>query len=267
MDAYDLAGGGLVAGGLAYTSLLAVLPGLLLGLSAIGILIRDPADQERVVALIAQVVPPFEDVARMAFHQVSSGAVPSGIIAVVTLLWGSSRFYANLDTALSRIFRGAPRRNPVIQTVRGVVLTVLLILVPAAMVFLSSLVAWVSQLAPEGVDLETDLAWLLGAATPLGSLAVYGLAVALCYRFVPSEHVPWRALLPPAAAIGLVLAALTQIYAFAAPRLLGAAALYGAVFAILGLLAWLSIAFNVLLIGAAWTDVRKSMRLRGPVLG
>lgn len=262
MDAYDLAGGGLVAGGLAYTSLLALLPGLLLALSAAGFMLRDPADQERLIALIAEAVPPLEDVARLAFRQVSSGAVPSGIIAIVTLLWGSSRFYANLDTALSRIFRGAPRRNPVVQTVRGVVLTAVLVLVPVSLVIVGSVAAWAAQLALEGVDLGADVGWLFGIVAPIGLLGAYGVAVALCYRFVPSEHVPWQALLLPAAATGLVLAALTQIYAFVAPRLVGVATLYGTVFAVFGLLAWLSIAFNVLLVGAAWTDVRKGQGLR-----
>ena len=73
---------------------------------------------------------------------------------------------------------------------------------------------------------------------------------------MPAERVPWRALSLPASGVGLVLAVFTQIYAFIAPRLMGLAALYGTVFAILGLLAWLSIAFNVLLVGAAWTEAR-----------
>jgi membrane protein len=263
LDTYDRAGGGLVAGGLAYTSLLALLPGLLLGLSAIGIVMQNPADQKRVVALIAQAMPPFEELSRLALNQVSASAVPTGIFAIATLLWGSSRFYANLDTAFSRIFREAPRRNAIVQTVRGIALIAVLVVVPVTLLALGSVVSWLTQFAPDGLNLSALIATTLQIASPVVSLLAFGLAVALCYRLVPNELVPWRVLLPPAAAVGLVLAVLTQVYALIAPRLVGVAALYGTVFAILGLLAWLSIAFNVLLIGAAWTDVRLRM---GPLV-
>ena len=80
---------------------------------------------------------------------------------------------------------------------------------------------------------------------------------------MPDEHVPWRSLRLPAAVVGLALAVFTQVYAFVAPRLVGVAAVYGAFVALFALLAWLSTAFNLLLLGAAWTDVRKR---EGPYL-
>jgi len=262
-ERYDRAGGGLVAAGLAYTSLLALLPGLLLAMSVVGLIIRDPATQEQIVNAIAQALPPFEELARLAFGQVSAGAVPTSIIAIAALFWGASRFYANLDTAFSRIFLGAPRRNPVIQTVRGVLLTIVLVLLPVGLAVAASAVDWLAQFAPDVVNPDNVPDTLLGLATPVGSLVAFTVAVAMCYRFVPSQRVPWRALIVPAVAIGVVLAVLTQIYAFIVPRLMGLWAVYGTVFAILGLLAWLSIAFNVLLVGAAWTEVRQR---RGPFL-
>jgi membrane protein len=261
MDTYDRGGGGLVAGGLAYTSLLALLPGFLLVLSFVGYVVRDPAVQQQIVAAVAVALPPFEDVAKLALAGVSNNALPNGIFAVVTLLWGSSRFYANLDTAFSRIFLGAPRRNPVVQTIRGLVLTVILILVPVALVTVGSIVSWLGQFAPAGVDVGAVLSLVLQLASPIGSLVAFIVAVALCYRFVPSEHVPWRAIRLPAVAIGLVLAVFTQIYVFIAPRLMGLWAVYGTALAVFGLLAWLSIAFNVLLVGAAWTEVRTRLGL------
>jgi membrane protein len=259
MRTYDRAGGGLVAGGLAYTSLLALLPGLLLALSVVGLLISDPAVQRRIVVTIADVMPPFKDLATSAFKQVSVGAVPSGILALATLLWGSSRFYANIDTAFSRIFSGAPRRNALVQTIRGILLTIALVLVPIALVFLGSLVSWVTQLTSAGASLSAIWTFVLQIVSPIASVAAFGVVVAVAYRFVPSERVSWRALSVPAGAAGLVLALLTQVYAFIAPRLVGTAAIYGTFVAVFALLAWLSIAFNVLLLGAAWTEVRMRM--------
>lgn len=256
LETFDRAGGGLVAAGLAYTSLLAVLPGLLLGLSALGWLVRAEADREQIVALIAQALPPLKDVARVAFDEVSAGAGPTSVLAIVTLLWGSSRLYANLDTALSRIFSGAPRRNAVAQTVRGVGLVAVLVVLPAALVATGSVVTWATQFAPTWLNAPAVLEVGLEAASPLGSLLAFVAAVAMCYRFVPSERVPWAALRLPAGAIGLTIAVFTQLYAFLAPRLVGVAAVYGTFVAAFALLAWLSVAFNLLLLGAAWTDVR-----------
>ena len=78
LEAYDRAGGGLTASGLAYTSLIALLPGLLLMVSIFGLLIDDPETQEQLVSAVAEAVPPLEDFARAAFESVSAGAVPTG---------------------------------------------------------------------------------------------------------------------------------------------------------------------------------------------
>jgi len=259
MDTYDRAGGGLVASGLAYTSLLALLPAFLLVLSVVGYVLRDPAVQQQIVAGVAEVLPPLEDLAKLALAGVSSNVVPSGIVAIVTLIWGASRFYANLDTAFSHIFSGAPRRNPVIQTIRGVLLTAVLVIVPVGLVTAGSIVQWLDHLAPGGVQLGVVLTTVLDVASPVGSLVAFAFVVAVCYRVVPNEHVPWRALRLPAVSIGLVLAVFTQIYVFIAPRLMGLWAVFGTALAVFGLLAWLSIAFNVLLVGAAWTEVRSRL--------
>src|SRR6185369_8095473 len=53
---YDRAGGGLIAGGLAYAALLALLPGMLLVLSIFAIVVSDEATRERIVSLIADAV-------------------------------------------------------------------------------------------------------------------------------------------------------------------------------------------------------------------
>ena len=256
MSTYDRAGGSLVAGGLAYTSLLALLPAFLLALSVVGFVVSAPDVQQQIVDAVAQAMPPFEELAKLALTGIGSGALPGGIVAIATLLWGSSRFYANLDTAFSRIFRGAPRRNAVVQTFRGIALTIILVLVPVALLTLGSVVSWLTQLAPEGVSVGAALAIVLQLAAPVTSLLAFVATVALCYRFVPTERIPWRAIRLPAGAVGLVLAVFTQVYVLIAPRLMGLWAVTGTALALIALLAWLSIAFNVLLLGAAWTEVR-----------
>jgi membrane protein len=253
---YDRAGGGLVAGGLAYAALVALLPGLLLVLSVIGILVDDPEVRADIVAMIGEAVPPLEDLVRLALEAVSTGAVPTGIIAFIGLLWGSSRFYAALDYAFSKVFRDAPQRNEVVRSVRGLVLTALLVVLPIAAVVLTTAAGWLLELAPDdgalgGVE---RLFWSL--VSPVGSLLLFVGATILVYRFVPGEKPPARAYRMPAVLVGIVLTVFTQLFAFIAPLMFRVTAVYGTIVAAFVLLAWLSIVFNVLLFGGSWTFIR-----------
>jgi membrane protein len=259
LESYDRAGGGLVAGGLAYAALIALLPMILLVLSIVGLVVSSPAIQEEIVAAIARVLPPLEDVARAAFEQVSTGAVSTGIVAIIGLLWGSSRFYSAIDTAFSRIYSDSPRRDPIRQTIRGLLVTAILVIMPVAVITVGSILSWLVDVAPGGGDIEDAATAFRDVASPLVTLVVFTTGTALCYRFVPSRRVPWRALMLPAMLVGLVLAVFTQLFTLIAPRLIGVAALYGTFVALFGLLAWLSIGFNILLFGAAWAEVRERM--------
>jgi len=256
LETYDAAGGGLVAGGLAYAALVALLPGLLLVLSVVGLLVDDPRVRADLVASIAKAVPPVESLARQALEQVAGGAVPTSIVAILGLLWGSSRFYAALDNAFARIFHKAPRRNMLERSVRGVVLMVLFIAFPIAALVVGSAASWVFDVAPAGDQVGGVAKAIWRLASPLGTVVLFIVGAALVYRFVPARRIPRAALLQPAVVTGVVLAAFTQAFTFIAPRLVGAAALYGTFVAIFALMAWLSIGFNVLLLGGAWTRVR-----------
>ena len=256
LEAYDGAGGGLMAGGLAYAALIALLPGLLLMLSIFGLLIGDQAAREQIVAVIANAVPPLEEIARTAFEQVSAGAVPTGVIAFVGLLWGASRFYAALDYAFARIFHGARRRNEIERTFRGVVVTGLIVALPLGALIAGSLASWVLELAPN-LEIPVVVWALFQLATPAGSFLLFVTGTALVFRFVPGDRVPVRAWRLPAILVGIVLAAFTQVFTFIAPRLTHTAAIYGTFVTFFAILAWLSISFNVLLFGASWTRVRE----------
>ena len=256
MEAYDRGGGGLTAAGLAYTSLLAILPGLLLIASAIGLLVDDPAVRAQIVDWIGRAVPPLEDVAEAALDSVSQGAVPSSIVAIIFLLWGSSRLYANMDYAFSKIFHGGRMRNEIERTARGVILTVVVVGLPLAVLFIGSITGWLLDLTPDLPRVEGITRSLLTLATPVGSFLLFVFGTMLVYRFVPGEPPPARALVVPAVLTGTALAGFAQLFTWIGPKLAGVAAIYGTFVALFALLAWLSISFNLLLLGASWTRVR-----------
>jgi len=97
---------------------------------------------------------------------------------------------------------------------------------------------------------------ILQLTTPVGSFLLFVTGTMLVYRYVPGEHVPWRALALPAVLVGITLAGFAQLYALLAPLLTRMAAVYGTFVAFFAILAWLSISFNLLLFGACWTRVR-----------
>lgn len=264
LEGYDRAGGGLVAGGLAYAALVALLPGLLLVLSVFGLVVTDPAVQAQLVDAIGEAFPPLEPFAKTALQQVSAGAIPGGLIALVGLLWASSRFYSALDYAMARIFVHEKTRNEVVRTLRGLLLATLLVAFPIAIVFAGAAAQRILDQIPDSGTAGSIAGLVVQLATPVGSIVLFVLAAALVYRFVPAVPVPARAWRRPAIVVGLLLAGFTQLYAILAPLLLRTAALYGAIVAVFALLAWLSIGFNMLLMGGAWTRVRAVALATGP---
>jgi membrane protein len=256
LAAYDAGGGGLMAAGLAYSALFALVPGTLLVAGAIGLFVSDPELRAQIVAFIAEAVPPLADVVNTALESVAAGAVPTSIIALIGLLWGASRFYAALDYAFSKVFHGEPRRNEIVRTLRGLLVAGLLIGLPIAAVVASGLTAWLQGLAPDDGLVEAAVQTLVQLASPAGTVVLFVGSVALVYRFVPPKAPGLRALLPPALVVGVLMAAFTQLFTLIAPRMVGFAALFGTFVAIFALLIWLSISCNMLILGAAWTRVR-----------
>ena len=256
LTVFDRAGGGLLAAGLAYAALVALLPGMLFVLSIFAFFISDPATRERIVALIADAVPPLEDVVRTAFEQVSAGAVPTSIIAFVGLLWGASRFYAALDSGFTRVFHSSRPRNEIQRAVRGLLLVAAVVLIPLVALFTGTIIGWIASFTTAEAELPGVLRGDLAIALHIGSYAMFVGATLLTYRFVPAERVARRALLVPGVVVGLGIGLFTQIFSFLAPLLTHVAAIYGTFVAAFAILAWMSISFNLLLLGASWTRVR-----------
>ena len=173
LTTYDRAGGGLIASGLAYAALIALLPGMLLVLSIFALVISDEATRERIVSLIAEAIPPLEDVVRTAFEQVSTGAVPTGIIAFIGLLWGASRFYAALDYSFTRVFHTSRARNEIQRTFRGVLLVGAVVLLPLVALLAGTLVGWVASLMDEPPDLPGLLNGDLALVLHIGSYVMF----------------------------------------------------------------------------------------------
>jgi membrane protein len=254
-DDYGAAGGGLLASGVAFNSLFAILPSILLVVSLLGMLLGDPARLREVVTDLGNRFPPLEAFFEEALADFSSGAVAFSILGLVGLIWGSSRFYQSLDDAIARIFLGSPRRDPIQRGVRGVLSVAVLIGAVVAVAFLSGLV----DRAAKDLPLVGQAMGFVGSAvgSALTTILIFSVAVAVLYRIVPQPAPSWRAIRSPAVLVGVALGALTGLFAVIAPRLVGGSlSVYGAFVAVFAAMIWLSYVAQAILVGAAWVHRR-----------
>lgn len=249
LDAYGAAGGGILAAGLAYGAIFTLIPATLLVVGVGGFFVADPQVRGQVLAEIATRVPPLQPFLSPAVDQVAAGAAGFSIVGFAGLLWTSSQFYGQLDGAFAVVLRTPRNHGLVARTIRG------LVSVGAVVVlFVSLLVVTVaSAYAPASIVEQTSAAVRIGG--PALGIAFSAAVIAIVYRFVPAEHVPWRAAIPPSIVVAILQGALTGVFVVVEPYL-ASPKIFGPFFAVFAGLAWLSWTFQVLLLGAAWVRER-----------
>jgi len=253
LDRYDAAGGTLIAGGLAYSALFAIVPLTVLVAGILGLLVADDAAQAAIVDGIADVLPPLRDVVRLVLDEASGAAGEISVLGSVALAWGASRFVVMFEDAMGRIFGGRQRRG--IVTRNAIALAAILGLIGAAV--LGAVLGLLSSFLEAAEAAGGPVVGILGnAALTLVPMLATILSIALVYRFVPVLAPQWRAILPPSLAVAVVLSVLTRLFVFLAPRLIGAAATIGALATAFATLAWLGLSFQAILLGAAWVRER-----------
>ena len=242
---------GLLAGGLAYGALFAGLTGLLFGVGVLGYLVPAEADRQRVVDGLTGHLAPIAPIAKDGLANVAANAGAISLLGLAAMAWGASQFYVALDAAFGRIFRRVPARGLFHRIGRGIVSVLLLVGGLLSTLVLAAVQAVLEPIVGEGAP---SLLAMVGFALLTASIVI--TAVGLAYRLLPNTHVPFSVLAPPALAAGLALTILTRLFVFLAPRLVGALAVFGTFTAVFAALAWLSLAFQILLLGAAWTHLR-----------
>jgi membrane protein len=248
------ASGGLLAGGLTYSAIFALLPALLLMTGVLGFLVDDTERRLAIVRSIGESLPPLQGLVGESLDALTEGAAGAGTLGLIGLAWGASRFYGSLDDAFGRIFVNAPKRSFLAQTIRGMLSIVLLISVFVAALVLTGIASFLAEETTGRLFGDTRGFWAV--VTPLMTLALFVGGMAVIYRVVPSRHVPWASLLLPSVVVGVVLTLVTQLFSYIAPRLIASVALYGAFVAIFAAMVWLSTGFQVMLLGAAWIRER-----------
>lgn len=259
LDTYNAAGGGLLAGGLAYAALFAIVPFLLLLAGVVGLLFADPIERAKAVEVVVGVLPPLRDLIEAVLVEAARAAAPVSIVGAVVLVWGTSRFVVAFEGAIARVMGGDQRRGVLLSNLSALGAVVLMIGAILLGTLLSGAMAFIDAGAQAGVvGVISDAVKIALGLLPIGMTIG---ATALVYRIVPMPAPPWRAVVVPGIAVGLALTILVSVFVFVAPRLIGAAAFIGTLATAFAALAWLSLSFQALLMGAAWVRDRASRRV------
>ena len=200
--------------------------------------------------------PPLSGVVDEILAGLATASPSLSIIGLVGSIWGATRLFASLETGIGAMFAEAPRRGIVARTTA------------AGRVGRGRCRChrrWPSwrPRSPRSSRSSADrgrrrrsrlscCALLLVLPVVLSSLA---LAVVYRARAAGPPGRSRRSLIP-AVTIGIGLVLLTRAFAVLAPRVLGANFVYGTLGAIFVALAWLGLAYTVILIGAAWVRER-----------
>jgi membrane protein len=256
LDRYNSASGGLLAGGLAYAALFAIVPGVLLLAGVVGLVYADPVDREGVVNVLVGVLPPMRELIETVLAEAARDAAPVSIIGAIILVWGSSRFAVAFLGAIARVMGGDRPRGILSTNLAAFGAVLFLVAAIPATAVLATIVAFLEAGDALGV------VQLAGAAISivLGVLPILATtgAMVVVYRFAPQPRPTWRAAVVPGITVGLVLTVVARVFAFIAPRLIGAAALLGTLATVFAALAWLALSFQAILFGAAWVRERVS---------
>jgi membrane protein len=255
LDIYNKAGGGLLADGLAYSALFAGLTGLLLAIGVLGYLVPSEADRQRLVDGLTGQFAPLAPAASVGLRSLASNAGAFSILGLVGLAWGASHFYGSLDAAIARVFARAPARGTFDRFLREFVSVFVLVGALLSGIWLSALQAIVASRFDAGPTGDAGRA-ASQLIFPLLTAVVVIVTVGILYRVVPNTKVPVRVLWLPTLLAGLVLTTLTELLVYITPLLTGALSVFGGVAAVFAALAWLQLAFQVLLVGASWTRMR-----------
>ena len=254
LDVYGRAPGGLLANGLAFSALFAVVPIALVTLGVAGLIVDNPAVQEQLAEALGAVVPPLAELIDQALVAMAQGAAVTSIIGVLGLIWTVSQFYVTIDVAFARIFTDRPERDVLRRTARGFVWVAGLVGVVVALIVGGSLAAAAEALLPTTTTALTVIGRVV-TSPPVVILVTVGVVLVI-YRIVPPRSPSLRSAVVPAIVAGLGIYLLAQVFLFVAPRIVGVAALAGPLATAFIALAWLSFSFQILLLGAAWVRVR-----------
>ena len=249
---------GVEAGSMTYGAFLSIPPLLVLAISAVSIVFaNDPDAQERALEAAAGFLPGLEDVVRSQLDLSTASQLGIGLAGLVGLAWSASGFAARVRHALG-VVHATQLTGLVTGRVAALFLAVPLIVALVAFAGVSVVASVLRHLGVAGFLVETTTSMLL--------LLAGGVVWAIVYRLLTPGSGP-RLLqhVPGAAAFAFAFVILERFGAvYVGAVVTRTEALYGAIGALFGLLAFLYLSMWLFLLGAELTRFTIERPWRGP---
>jgi membrane protein len=239
----------MLAGSIAYFTLLSIFP-LILGLLAIlGIILQNPATQTHLIADIAGLFPGSSDLIRGTVHAVIVGRGLAGVVATLGLIWSASGMFAALNFSLNAVWGVAEQQSFLVSTLIAIALVFGVGIIFIVLLALSAALQLASKLNLLGMTLGAlpILFPLVNLILPL--IITFGI-FAFIYGVVPNCNLSWPEVWP-GALLGSVLFEIgKQAFVFYLGTFANFSAVYGPIGAVVALVTWAYFAALVILIAA-----------------
>ncbi|MBX3229137.1 MAG: YihY/virulence factor BrkB family protein [Labilithrix sp.] len=251
-----------------YYATFSIFPLLLLSITIVGFLVGDSAaTRDELLDAIAAPGNPVRDVVAKtltAMQESGSARGISAVVGVVTLFFGASGAFTEVDAALNRIWCVADRKAEGLKgTVRvfvqerlasfaivaGLGLTVLVSLVASSV--LSFITAQTNDVLGGGGPLWPAIMKTTESAT---SIVLLTFVFTLAFHFIPRTRPPMRLVLPGALLTTVFLSALKEVFATYLAHITNYSA-YGVAGGVLGLATWIYLTSMIIFLGAQLTRI------------
>jgi YihY family inner membrane protein len=253
LDRYNAAGGGLLAAGIAFNTVFALVPLALFAGGVIGFFVTDPEDIATITSILTDWAPPLGGIVDEVVAGLTTSSPTLSLLGLAGMIWGATRLFASLEEGIAAMYSGVPRRNVVVRTVRRLASIAVVAAIVVGAFAATSVASFAAEFLPAGQSVPS-------VVLNLGLLAVAvvfsAVAIGIIYGLLPPVRPGRAALVVPSLVVGTGLVLLTRILAVVAPRVLGANFVYGTLGAIFVGLGWLGITYSLILVGAAWVRER-----------
>ena len=239
---------GVEAGSLTYGAFLSLPPLLILLLSITSRVLRnDPSATQKMLDAVARAIPGLEQMLGSAITLKSPQQLGLGLVGVVTVVWTASGFAARSRQAFGNVFR-TERTGLVFGRVSAAIVGTPIVLFLVALTAIGGLAA--------GLRILGSVSWITEILTSAALGLVVFAFILICYRLLtPGQGPTVRDHLPGSALFTLGWVVLHLIGAEYVARVVArSTALYGAIGAIFGVLAFFYLTMWWLLFCAEFTQ-------------
>lgn len=248
-----------LAAALAYYSAISIAPLLIIVLAIAGLAMGSKeAQQQLVVQMRGLVGEQGGQVVEMVIENADRPSLASlaGILGLFVLLWGATNVFVELQDALNTIWGVAPKPGRRLWiTLRARLLSFAMVLVIGFLLLVSLVISTALTLLSNflsGLLPGFDLFWL--GVNFLISLGVITLLFGLLFKVLPDVIVAWRDVWLGAAVTALLFVVGKSLIGFyLGQQSFGSA--YGAAGSLVVLLIWVFYSAQIVLVGAAFTQV------------